>query len=61
MSEGDKEVLHITDVVKTIQQKINSNPREKAKHSVAKDKVLAGQAPIKNGTVAESNLDSAVN
>ena len=54
MSEGDREVLHITDV-KAIQQKINSAPREKAKHSAAEDKVLAGQAAIKNGMVTESN------
>ena len=38
-----------------IQQKIDSNPREKAKHSTAEDKVLAGQAAIKNGMVAQSN------
>ena len=54
MSEGDREVLHITDA-KAIQQKINSAPREKAKHSVAEDKVLAGQAAIKNGAIVEAN------
>ena len=54
MSEGDKEVLHISDV-KAIQQKINSNPREKAKHSTAEDNVLAGEAAIKSGMVVESN------
>ena len=53
MSEGDREVLHITDV-KAIQQKINSVPRKKAKHSTAEDKVLAGQAAIKNGNVVEA-------
>ena len=46
MSEEDREVF---------QQKINSNPREKAKHSAAEEKVLAGQAAIKNGAFAESN------
>ena len=50
MSEGDRAVLHITDV-KAIQQKINSLPREKARYSTAEDKVLAGQTAIKNGTV----------
>ena len=54
MSEWDREVLHITDV-KAIQQKISSTPCEKAKHSASEDKVLAGQAAIKNGAVAEAN------
>ena len=54
MSEGNREVLHITDV-KDIQYKINSVPKEKAQHSAAEDKVLVGQAAIKNGAVAEAN------
>ena len=37
MSEGDREVLHITGV-KAIQQKINSAYWEKAKHTAAKEK-----------------------
>ena len=53
MNEGHKEVLHITDV-KAIQHKINSVPREKAKHSTAEDKVLTGLAAIKNGAAAEA-------
>ena len=51
MSKGDREVLNITDV-KAIQQKINSNPREKAKHSTAEDKAAR---TIKNGAVGEAN------
>ena len=46
MSEGDRKVLHITDV-KAIQPKINSAPKEKAKHSTAVDKVLVRKAAIK--------------
>ena len=54
MSERDREVLHITDV-KAIQHKINSAPKEKAQNSAAEDKVLVGQAAIKNGAIAEDN------
>ena len=54
MSEGDRKVLHITDV-KAIQPKINSAPKEKAKHSAAVDKVLVGKAAITNGVVAMAN------
>ena len=51
MSESDREVLYITDV-KAIQHKISTSSSEKA---AAEDKVLQGQATIKNGTVEEAN------
>ena len=54
MSEGNQEVLHITDV-KAIQHKISSSSTEKVQHSTLEDKVLLGRAAVKNGTVAESN------
>ena len=41
--------------MKAIQHKINSAPKEKAKHSAAKEKVLAGQAAITNGMAVEAN------
>ena len=54
MSEANREVLHIIDV-KAIQHKISSSSKEKAQPAAAEDKVLVGQAAIKNGAVAESN------
>ena len=54
MNEGDRDVIHSTDV-KAIQHEINSAPKEKAQHSAAEDKVLMDQAAIKNGAVVEVN------
>ena len=54
MGEADREVLHITDM-KAVQAMINASSRKKALHAVAVDKVLHGQAAIKNGTVVEAN------
>ena len=59
MEEVDREVLHITDV-KSVQAKINANSKEKALQATAAEKVLLGQASIKNGAVAEAN-SSVVN
>ena len=47
MSKSNREVLHIT-YVKAIQNR-NSTSKEKALHVTAEDKVLQGQAAIKNG------------
>ena len=51
MNEFDREVLHINDV-KVIQTQISTNPKEKALHAAAANKVLQGQATIKNDPVA---------
>ena len=47
-------MLHITDV-KAVQAKINASSKEKALQAAEEDKVLQGQAAIKNGAVMEAN------
>ena len=55
ISESDREVLHITDV-KAIQNMISTSG-EKARHVTVEDKVIQGQATIKNGAITEANSD----
>ena len=53
MSDGDRETLQIADS-KLVQNKIDSQPQEKALQASAEEKVSFGQLGIRQGSVAEA-------
>ena len=54
MSDEDRDVLLIADP-KVVQSRIDAQPREKALHASAGEKVSLGQLGIKQGAVSEAN------